>query len=223
MSKNIEQEIGVGIDFGTSNSCAGVYINGNVKIVPNRIGERITPSVVLFKSTKIKDKKNNEKIKEEIFVGEEALCEPIGDKKNYIYEIKRFIGLDYEDFEESGFKDFLDYDIENIDGIPKVKIDFEGKNKYYSIEEISYLIIKKMLQCVENFIAEIGGKNLKIKNVVFAVPSQFSEKQKLSILSIAKNLGIKNPRIINEPTAAALAYKLGEDLTYKKIKYLILQ
>ena len=216
MSKKIEPEIGVGIDFGTSNSCSGVYINGNVKIVPNKIGERITPSVVLFKSFKDKDKNNNEVIKEEIFVGEEALCEPIGDKKNYIYEIKRFIGLDYEDFEESGFKKYLDYDIENIDGSPKVKIDLEGQNKYYSIEEISSFIIKKILQCTEDFIAEIGGKGLKIKNAVFTVPSQFTDKQKKSILIAAQNVGIEIPRIINEPTAAALAYGLGKDLNYKK-------
>ena len=189
-----------------------------MKIVPNRIGERITPSVVLFKSTKTKDKKNNEIIKEEILVGEEALCEPIEDKKNYIYEIKRFIGLDYDDFKESGFKDSLDYDVEEKDKILKVKIDFEGQIKYYSIEEISYIIIRKMLQCAENFIAEIAGKGLKIKNAVFTVPSQFSEKQKLSILAVAEKQGIINPRIINEPTAAVLAYKLGEDLTYKKKK-----
>ena len=193
MSKKIEPEIGVGIDFGTSNSCSGVYINGNVKIVPNKIGERITPSVVLFKSSKDKDKNNNEVIKEEIFVGEEALCEPIGDKKNYIYEIKRFIGLDYEDFEESGFKKYLDYDIENIDGSPKVKIDLEGQNKYYSIEEISSFIIKKILQCTEDFIAEIGGKGLKIKNAVFTVPSQFTDKQKKKYFNRTPKCRHRNP------------------------------
>ena len=84
MSSINEREICVGIDFGTSNSCSGIYLNGNVKIVPNKIGERITPSVVLFKPIKDKDKNNNEIIKEEILVGEEALCEPIEDKKNFI-------------------------------------------------------------------------------------------------------------------------------------------
>ena len=84
MSKKIEPEIGVGIDFGTSNSRSGIYLNGNVKIVPNKLGERITPSVVLIKPFKDKDKNNNEIIKEEIFVGEEALCEPIGQKKLHL-------------------------------------------------------------------------------------------------------------------------------------------
>ena len=81
MSSINEPEICVGIDFGTSNSCSGIYLNGNVKIVPNKIGERITPSVVLFKPIKDKDKNNNEIIKEEILVGEEALCEPIEEKR----------------------------------------------------------------------------------------------------------------------------------------------
>ena len=215
MSSINEPEICVGIDFGTSNSCSGIYLNGNVKIVPNKIGERITPSVVLFKPIKDKDKNNNEIIKEEILVGEEALCEPIEDKKNFIYEIKRFIGLDYEDFELIGFKEHLDYDIENIEGNPTVKIDLEGQIKYYSIEEISSFIIKKILQCTEDFIAEIIGKRLKIEKAVFTVPSQFTDKQKESIYLAAEKLGIKVERLINEPTAAALAYGLGKDLYYK--------
>ena len=212
MSSINEPEICVGIDFGTSNSCSGIYLNGNVKIVPNKIGERITPSVVLFKPIKDKDKNNNEIIKEEILVGEEALCEPIEEKKNFIYEIKRFIGLDYEDFEAIGFKEHLDYDIENIEGNPTVKIDLEGQIKYYSIEEISSFIIKKILQCTEDFIAEIIGKRLKIEKAVFTVPSQFTDKQKESIYLAAEKLGIKVERLINEPTAAALAYGLGKDL-----------
>ena len=215
MSSINEPEICVGIDFGTSNSCSGIYLNGNVKIVPNKIGERITPSVVLFKPIKDKDKNNNEIIKEEILVGEEALCEPIEEKKNFIYEIKRFIGLDYEDFEAIGFKEHLDYDIENIEGNPTVKIDLEGQIKYYSIEEISSFIIKKILQCTEDFIAEIIGKRLKIEKAVFTVPSQFTDKQKESIYLAAEKLGIKVERLINEPTAAALAYGLGKDLYYK--------
>jgi hypothetical protein len=212
-----EPEIGVGIDFGTSNSSSGVYINGAVKIVPNKIGERITPSIILFKTNKKINQNNKEEIKEEIFVGEDALCEPIGNIRNYIYEIKRFIGLDYEELEESGFKESLNYEIVNEDGIPKVKIEFNGQYKYYTIEEISAIIIKKIMQSTEDFIAEIlDSKGLKIKNAVFTVPSQFTDQQKKSILDAAKLAGIEVPRIINEPTAAALAYGIGKDLTYSK-------
>ena len=208
MSNKIVPEIGVGIDFGASNSCSGVYINGSVKIVPNNIGEILTPSVVLFKSIKDlnKNKNKNEIIQEEILVGEEALYEPIGDKKNYIYEIKRLIGLNYQEFEKSGFKKYLDYEIENILGTPKIKIDIKGQDRYYSIEEISSFIIRKIVQSTEDFITEIFGKQLKINSVVFTVPSQFTAQQKKSILVSAEKAGIENPRLINEPIAAALAY-----------------
>ena len=72
-----EPEISVGIDFGTSNSCSGVYINGVVKIVPNKIGERITPSIVLFKTNKKKDQINKKVLKEDVLVGEETLKKSI--------------------------------------------------------------------------------------------------------------------------------------------------
>ena len=211
-----EPEIGVGIDFGTSNSSSGVYINGAVKIVPNKIGERITPSIILFKTNKKINQNNKEEIKEEIFVGEDALCEPIGNIRNYIYEIKRFIGLDYDELKESGFMESLNYEIVKEGDIPKIKIESNGQYKYYAVEEISAFIIKKIIQSTEDFIAEtLDRKGLKIKSAVFTVPSQFTDKQKQSILEAAKLAGIEVPRIINEPTAAALAYGIGKDLTYK--------
>ena len=211
-----EPEIGVGIDFGTSNSSSGVYINGAVKIVPNKIGERITPSIILFKTNKKINQNNKEVIKEEIFVGEDALCEPIGNIRNYIYEIKRFIGLDYDELKESGFMESLNYEIVKEGDIPKIKIESNGQYKYYAVEEISAFIIKKIIQSTEDFIAEtLDRKGLKIKSAVFTVPSQFTDQQKQSILEAAKLAGIEVPRIINEPTAAALAYGIGKDLTYK--------
>ena len=211
-----EPEIGVGIDFGTSNSSSGVYINGAVKIVPNKIGERITPSIILFKKNKKRNQNNKEEIKEEIFVGEDALCEPIGNIRNYIYEIKRFIGLDYDELKESGFMESLNYEIVKEGDIPKIKIESNGQYKYYAVEEISAFIIKKIIQSTEDFIAEtLDRKGLKIKSAVFTVPSQFTDHQKQSILEAAKLAGIEVPRIINEPTAAALAYGIGKDLTYK--------
>ena len=211
-----EPEIGVGIDFGTSNSSSGVYINGAVKIVPNKIGERITPSIILFKTNKKINQNNKEEIKEEIFVGEDALCEPIGNIRNYIYEIKRFIGLDYDELKESGFMESLNYEIVKEGDIPKIKIESNGQYKYYAVEEISAFIIKKIIQSTEDFIAEtLDRKGLKIKSAVFTVPSQFTDHQKQSILEAAKLAGIEVPRIINEPTAAALAYGIGKDLTYK--------
>ena len=193
-----ESEIGVGIDFGTSNSCVGVYINGTVKIASNSIGERITPSVLLFKTIN------------EALSGEDAFSNNVENIKNYIYEVKRFIGLDYEEFEESGFQDTLNYDVVNIEGTPQIKIESEGQTNYLSIEKICSLIIKKIIQNAEDFIGT------KITKAVFTVPAQFTNRQKESILKAAEMLGIKVQRLIYEPTAAALAYKIGHNLEVKK-------
>ena len=206
MLNSKDPEVCIGVDFGTSNSCCGVYINGSVKIAPNKIGERITPSVVLF------ERKENEK-KDAIIVGEQTLCKNITNLKNYIYEIKRFMGLSYEEFEASGFKDSLNYEIGNKDGNPVIKIEYEGQIRDFTVEEISSFIIKNIIQNAEDFISQIHDRQgLKIKNAVFTIPTQFTEKQRNSILNAAKMAGIEVPRIIYEPTAAALAYGIGHDL-----------
>ena len=208
---NESSQIGVGIDFGTSNSCSGVYINGSVKLVPNKIGERITPSVVLFK--KLVNIEENKDDKDIILVGEDALCESFDNLKNYIYEIKRFIGLEYENFKKMGFENTLNYDIKDIKGEPLIEITCDGITKYFTVEQISCFIIKKIINITQDFISEITKKETtKIKTAVFTVPTQFSDKQKNSLLNAAKLAGIEVPRIINEPTAAAIAYGIQHDL-----------
>ena len=195
-----DKEYNIGIDFGTSNSCVGIYMNGTVRVAPNKIGERTTPSIVLFS-----DKAR--------FVGEEALNQKADNINNIIYEVKRFIGLTYEEFEEDGFRKYLNYEIINKDGIPKVKLIINGKVEYKSAEEISSLVIKKAVQNAEDFIAETEQiEGLKITKAILTVPAHFNENQKNSIRTAAKMAGIEIPRIINEPTAAALAYGVGHDL-----------
>ena len=194
------KDYNIGVDFGTSNSCAGIYMNGTVKVAPNKIGERTTPSIILFS--------NKEKL-----VGEEALNQKADDSNNMIYEVKRFIGLTYEEFEEDGFKKYLNYDVENIDGFPKVKLMINGKVEYKSAEEISSLVIKKVVQNAEDFIAETEQiEGLKITKAIITVPAHFNENQKNAVRAAAKMAGIEIPRIINEPTAAALAFGVGHDL-----------
>ena len=112
----MSKEHQIGIDFGTSYSCTGIYMNGIVKIAPNKIGERTTPSIVLFSN-------ENKRL-----VGEEAFNEKKDEiNNNIIYEVKRFIGLNYEEFMEGGFQQNLNYEIENIDGMPKIKLNIKGK------------------------------------------------------------------------------------------------
>ena len=198
--KSKYKDYNIGIDFGTSNSCAGIYMNGTVKVSPNKIGERTTPSIVLFT--------NKERL-----VGEEALNQNTEDINNIIYEVKRFIGLSYQEFEEDDFKKYLNYDIENLDGVPKVKLIINGKIEYKTAEEISSLIIKKVVQNAEDFIAESEQvEGLKITKAIITVPAHFNENQKNAVRNAARMAGIEIPRIINEPTAAALAYGIGHDL-----------
>ena len=204
----MSKEYHIGIDFGTSNSCTGIYMNGIVKIAPNKIGERTTPSIVFFSN-------ENKRL-----VGEEAFNEKKDEiNNNIIYEVKRFIGLNYEEFIEGGFQQNLNYEIENIDGMPKIKLNIKGKIEYKTAEEISSFIIKKVVQNAEDFIAEEENTiGLHIKKAVITVPAHFSESQKEAVRSAAKMAGIEVQRIINEPTAAALAYGIGRDLTLKNKK-----
>ena len=191
----------IGIDYGTSNSCVGIFMNGTVQIVPNKIGERTTPSIVCF-SNENKDK---------AIVGEETLSQKLDNYKNTIYEVKRFIGLSYDEFIENGYDKNLNYDIVNQNGIPKIKVNVNNKDYFYSAEEISSFIIKKMVQCAEDFIDKYD-QGIKLTKAIITVPAHFRDDQKDAVKSAAKLAGIEVPRVINEPTAAALAYGIGHNL-----------
>ena len=198
---DIYKDYHIGIDYGTSNSCVGIYMNGTVQIAPNRIGERTTPSIVCFTDDN----------KDKALVGEETLSQKIDNYKNTIYEVKRFIGLSYEEFIEEEFDKNLNYEVINQDGIPKIKVNVNGNDIYYSAEKISSYIIKKMVQCAEDFIAETEP-GIKITKAIITVPAHFRDDQKDAVKNAAKLAGIDVPRIINEPTAAALAYGVGHNL-----------
>ena len=198
-----QKEYHIGIDYGTSNSCVGIFINGTVQIPPNRLGERTTPSVVYFTA----DNK--------VLVGEDTISQKIDDYKNTIYEVKRFIGLTYEEFLEKDFAKNLNYDVVNIDNIPKIKVNINGTDYFYSAIEISSFIIKKMVQNAEDFINEIH-QGVKITKAVLTVPAHFHDHQISAVRTAANLAGIQVARIIKEPTAAALAYGLGHNLIIGK-------
>jgi len=189
----------IGIDCGTSNSCVGIFKNGKVQIVPNKLGERTTPSVVCFTD------------QNKVLVGEEAIGQKMDQFNIIIYEVKRFIGLSYEDFIEMEYDKNLNYEVVNKDGIPKIRININGNESFYSAEDITSLILQKMVKCAEDFI-EQTDRAVKINKAIITVPAHFTEQQKEAMKRAAKNAGIEIPRIINEPTAAALAYGIGKDL-----------
>ena len=199
----MEEKHTIGIDFGTTYSCIGTWTNGGVTIIPNSIGERTTPSVVIF------DNKN------EIYVGEETLNHLSKKNSVKIYEIKRLIGKKYDDI-----KDLLNYfpfkvEKERNGDYPIIKLAFDnGETAEYSPESIVGLIINKLISNAEIFL------NHKINDVVISVPADFSNNQRQAIkLAVESISGIKVLQIINEPSSAALASGF---LSINKIKKVIL-
>ena len=210
----MESDYAIGLDLGTTFSCIGVYRNGGVEIIPNSIGEKITPSVVVFED-------------KEILVGEDTTDVLVKEYNNCIYEVKRLIGLDFskeeykKEIERLAFK-VVKSEKNNSVNIElekeiEIEIEIDGKKekikkKLFSPVEISSFIIKQMVHNAENYL----GK--KIKKLVITVPAYFNEDQKKMTQQAAELLGLSVIRIINEPTAAALAYGFTkEKLEDKKI------
>ena len=184
------EDLPIGIDLGTSFSCIAVYRNSSVEIIPNEIGDRTTPSIVSF-------------LDNEIFVGEQTEYLRLKDPKNKIYAIKRIIGRDFNDNEvQEDIKNFS-YIVNNNNGRPQIEVNSNGIKKY-SPEEISAKILKKLKQSAEIFL----GKS--INKVVITVPAYFTERQKQATKNAGEIAGLNVIKIINEPTAASLAYGFGK-------------
>ena len=192
------QELPIGIDLGTTYSCIGVYRNGSVEIIPNEIGDRTTPSIVCF---------NND----EILTGEYIRNQKIQNPTNTIYAIKRIIGRNFTDQEvQQDIKNWpfkVEQDSENR---PKIIIKNNNEEKSYFPQDISALVLKKLKKSADSFLGQ------SINKVVITVPAYFTESQKQATIDAAKIAGLEVLRIINEPTAAALAYGLNDKYKNKK-------
>ncbi len=193
----MDEEICIGIDLGTTYTCVGYYENGSVKIIPNDLGNRTTPSVVTFGK--------------EITIGNKST---IGDKST-IYGVKRIMGRYYNDPITHYIKGNMSYDIvERKDGGCGVLIEKKGrlkkgesKENIYSAEEISSMI----LSYVKDFTEKTLSK--KVTSAVITVPAYFNDSQRNATKLAGSLIGIDVKRIINEPTAAAIAYgfdKMGK-------------
>ena len=181
----------IGIDLGTTYSCVGIFRNGSVEIIPNELGNRITPNVVAFTD-------------DDRLVGEAAKNQAALNPKRTIYSVKRLIGRKFNDKEVQMDKKLLPYDIIDKDGKPYIQIDTKGQKKLYSPEEISAMILTKMKTVAENFLGT------KVKNAVITVPAYFNDSQRQSTKDAGTIAGLNVLRIINEPTAAAIAYGLDK-------------
>ena len=188
----------VALDFGTTYSCIGVWKDGGVEIIPNGLGERTTPSVVIFESP------------EKVYVGEETLNHLSKKNSVKIYEIKRLIGKRYNEIEDL-IRYFAFTIIEDDNGErPLIKITFEnGESQEYTPEFIASLIIKKLINNANSYLKQI------VSEIIITVPADFSDSQRNGIKFAAESIGIKVIQIINEPSAAVLSYGLPNELLKK--------
>jgi endoplasmic reticulum chaperone BiP len=181
----------IGIDLGTTYSCVGIYKNGKVEIIPNDQGNRITPSVVAFT--------DNERL-----IGEAAKNQATINPTNTVYDAKRLIGRNFVDKEVQSDAKLLPYKIISKAGKPFIEVQVKGETKVFSPEEISSMVLTKMKETAEAFLGE------KVKNAVVTVPAYFNDAQKQATKDAGTIAGLHVMRIINEPTAAAIAYGLDK-------------
>ena len=182
----------IGIDLGTTYSCVGIFKNGQVEVIPNELGNRITPSVVAFTD-------------EERLIGEAAKNQVTVNPTRTVYDVKRLIGRKYNDKTVQYDKKYLPYEIVDKDGKPYIQIpNVKGETKVFAPEEISAMILVKMKEIAESY----SGK--KIKNAIVTVPAYFDNSQRQSTKDAGIISGLNVVRVLNEPTAAAIAYGLDE-------------
>ena len=177
----------IGIDLGTTNSCVAVMEGGEPKVIPNAEGFRTTPSVVAFSKTG------------ERLVGLVARRQAVTNPRNTIYSIKRFMGRKYAEVNEE--QKMVPYKV--VEG-PNSDVRIQVEGKVYSPPEISAMILQKMKQTAEDYLGE------KVTEAVVTVPAYFNDSQRQATKDAGRIAGLDVIRIINEPTAAALAYGLDK-------------
>jgi heat shock protein 5 len=181
----------IGIDLGTTYSCVGIYKNGRVEIIANDQGNRVTPSWVAFTDT-------------ERLVGEAAKNQAAINPTNTLFDIKRLIGRRWDDPNVQRDRKLLPYNIINKDGAPYVEVEVNGEKKEYSPEQISAIILSKMKEIAEAYLG------VPIKRAVITCPAYFNDAQRQATKDAGVISGLYVERIINEPTAAAIAFGLDE-------------
>ena len=182
----------IGIDLGTTNSCVSVFEGNEPVVIANSEGKRTTPSVVGF----VKDGERK--------VGDPAKRQAITNPKNTVYSIKRFMGETYQQAQKEAER--VPYTVVNENGYPRV--DIEGRK--YTPQEISAMVLQKMKKTAEDYLGQ------EVTDAVITVPAYFSDSQRQATKEAGQIAGLNVRRIVNEPTAAALAY--GVDKANKDMK-----
>ncbi|KAK9571121.1 ATPase with role in protein import into the ER [Aspergillus fumigatus] len=181
----------IGIDLGTTYSCVGVMQNGKVEIIANDQGNRITPSYVAFTD-------------EERLVGDAAKNQYASNPTRTIFDIKRLIGRKFDDKDVQKDAKNFPYKVVNKDGKPVVKVEVNKSPKIFTPEEVSAMVLGKMKDIAEGYL----GK--KVTHAVVTVPAYFNDAQRQATKDAGTIAGLNVLRVVNEPTAAAIAYGLDK-------------
>jgi len=181
----------IGIDLGTTYSCVGVFQHGKVEIIANDQGNRTTPSYVAFNDT-------------ERLIGDAAKNQVAMNPSNTVFDAKRLIGRDFNDPVVQSDAKHWSFNCVNADGKPKIEVEYKGENKQFTPEEISSMILVKMKDIAESYLG------YEVTEAVITVPAYFNDSQRQATKDAGTIAGLNILRIINEPTAAAIAYGLDK-------------
>merc|ERR1711872_730998 len=189
--QNMAKRNAVGIDLGTTYSCVGTFQHGKVEIIANDQGNRTTPSYVAFTDT-------------ERLIGDAAKNQVAINPNNTIFDAKRLIGRKFQDSAVQSDMKHWPFEVVNSGGLPKLKVEYKNEDKTFTPEEVSSMVLVKMKETAEAYLGT------EVKEAVITVPAYFNDSQRQATKDAGVISGMNVLRIINEPTAAAIAYGLDK-------------